>query len=413
VGLEFVAFKAFVYTLPLSVAVCLFPPPGRREPHWRLILGWASGALASFGAVYVAFRMTGLWDLYVGGFGFLSTASGDASRFAPWGTLARLLSQTPLLLALVVSGLAAVVLDLARRGKGALSWDSNLPEAMLFLGALTALLINPVPFPYNLLHVVPFAFLFGFRHVSVLLEEISSRSRWFPLIVAVIVFTHVVPFVVASRRHLNWSHFKQEGLMSLAESLTDPVKDPVYDAIGMVPTRPIVDTRAFLHSLNFKSFIHGQGPQVRDMLAARPAAVLIPSYRTDWLPEADHAFIRERYVPLADDFWVLGKVLPAGGGTFEIVHPGRYRISSLEGSDLMGTFPSGMKGLLTPEDAGSITCTVDGQPSSAGVVELTVGKHRIETTPECQPAVVWVGPRVDRIHRLSQGDHQRLFWNWY
>jgi hypothetical protein len=413
VGLEFVAFKACVYTLPLSVAVLVFPPPGRRQPRWKLILGWVAGALASFCVVYVAFRMAGLWDLYVGGCTFLASASGNASRFAPWGTLARLLSQTPLLLALVISGLAAVVLDVIRRGKSALSWEGNLPEALLFLGAFTALLINPVPFPYNLLHLIPYGFLFAFRHASVLIEKSSNRSTWFPLIAAIIIFTHLIPFVAASSRHVNWPNFKQEKLMSLAESLTDPVKDPVYDAIGMVPTRPIVDTRAFLHSLNFKRFVDGPGPHVRDMLTARPAAVLIPSYRTDWLSSADHAFIRERYVPLADDFWVLGKVLPLGGGTFEIVHRGRYRISSLQGSDLMGTFPVGMDGLLTPEDEGSLTCAIDGKPSSAGVVELTVGKHRIETTADCQPAVVWIGPRIDRIHRLSQGDHRRLFYNWY
>ena len=49
---------------------------------------------------------------------------------------------------------------------------------------------------------------------------------------------------------------------------------------------------------------------MREMLAVRPAAVVIPNYRTDRLPDEDHAFIGERYVSLSDDFWALGKVLP-------------------------------------------------------------------------------------------------------
>lgn len=131
------------------------------------------------------------------------------------------------------------------------------------------------------------------------------------------------------------------------------------------------------------------------------------------VPEADHDFIRERYVSVADDFWVLGKVLPVGGDTFEIYHPGRYRISTLKGSDLADTYPSGMKGVMTPEDPGDISGTIDGIPISKRPVELAVGQHRIECATNCQPAVVWMGPRLDRVHRLGPGDHRALFVNWY
>ena len=412
-GLEFVAFKAFLYTLPLSVATLAFAPPVGTRSRGKLALSWMAGALTAFSIVYVTFRMAGFWDLYLGGVHFLSAASTNGHRFAPWKTLARLLSQTPLLLALVVSALVAVVVELARRGRAALTWNGNLPEALLFLGAFAVLLINPAPYPYNLLHLVPFAFLFAFRYGVAVIEPMSSQAFLIPLSVAIVLFTHLVPFGMAVRRHLDWPHTDQERLMKLAERLTDPVKDPVYDAVGMVPTRPIIDKRAFLHSLNFEEFVNGPGPQVWEMLNARAAAVFIPNYRTDWLPEKDRAFIREHYVPLADDIWVLGKVLSAGGGTFKIIHAGRYRISSLEGSDLMGTYPGGWQELLTPEQDGSLSCTLDGVPRLAGVVELTVGTHQIETSADCQPAVVWVGPQLDRVHRVSQRDHRRIFFNWY
>jgi hypothetical protein len=200
--------------------------------------------------------------------------------------------------------------------------------------------------------------------------------------------------------------------MRLAEDLTDPAKDPVYDAIGMVPTRRSIDFHWYLHGLNMY-LVRAPGHHVRDMLAARPAAVFIPSYRTDWLPPEDHDFIQHRYVPLADDFWVLGTVLPAGGGTFDIVHAGRYRIASLQYSDIAGTGPECPAGRSAQEEEGLFTGLLDGMPLPSRPVELSMGRHRIEAARDCQPTVVWIGPRIDRVHRLSNGMHQTLFVNWY
>jgi hypothetical protein len=201
--------------------------------------------------------------------------------------------------------------------------------------------------------------------------------------------------------------------MRLAEDLTDRTTDPVFDGVGMVLTRRLVDPRLLLHSLYSESMLKGIGPQVRDFLAARPAAVFIPNYRTDWLPAADHDAIREMYVAVADDFWVLGKVLPAGGGTFQIFHAGRYRISSLQESDLAETCRVSVAQAHVRLDERSFTATLDGAPVTSRPVELAVGTHRIECGPDCQPAVVWVGPKLDRVGRLSQRDHRLLFVNWY
>jgi hypothetical protein len=201
--------------------------------------------------------------------------------------------------------------------------------------------------------------------------------------------------------------------MSLAEDLTEPKIDPVYDGIGMVPTRRPVHFQWYLHSLNIQRFLDGSLPSVSQMLAARPAAVFIPNYRTDWLSTADHDFIRERYVSFADDFWVLGKILPKGGGTFEVFHPGRYRISTLKGSDLADTYELGVKGVMTPEDPGTLAATLDGMPLSNRPMLLSVGTHKLECSAEVEPAVVWMGPHLDRVHRIGPGDHRQLFVNWY
>jgi hypothetical protein len=415
-ALQFTAHKAFVYVIPLSLAILVFPPPGHKAPRWKLALCWAAGAfgmLLVLRLVYAAYGVTRLWDVQRIGLQFVSKAATGGERFGPGLALGRLPGQTPLLLTLVASGLAALAVELRRCGRSALAWDGILPEALLLAVAFAALLVNPTPFPYNLLHLVPFAFLFAFRHASALFREVLDNPALLPVAGAVLVFAHLVPFCVATQRHWDWSNSRQTRLMRLAEDLTDPTKDPVFVGVGMVLTRPMIDPRSLLHSLTFESLIKGSGPQVRDMLAARSAAVFIPNYRTDWLPAADHDAIREMYVAVADDFWVLGKVLPAGGGTFQIFHAGRYRISSLQESDLAETCRVSVAQLPVRLDEGSYNATLDGVPVASGSVELTVGEHRIECKPGCQPAVVWVGPKLDRVGRLSQRDHRLLFVNWY
>ena len=413
VGLQFVAFNAAFFTLPISAAILAFPPPSQRAPRWKLAAAWAAGAIGMFAVIRLTYGVAGLWGVYVADLGRALRDAAGGYRSGPWETLRRLLGQTPLLLAFLAAALIAVAVDLRRRGKAALTWDGPLPEVLLFLNALAAMLINPTPAPYNLLHLVPFAFLVVFRYGSGLSEEIWGRRALRPVLVALLVFAHFVPFGVATRRHLVRTNFYQEARMRLAAAMTDPARDPVYDGMGMVPTRPSIHFWWLLPGLKGRGFAEEHGLRVRDMLAARPAAVIIPNYRTDRLPEEDQAFIRERYVALADDFRVLGKVLPPGGGSFEIIHPGRYRISTLKGSDLAWTYPGGLAGLSTPLDEGILTGSLDGVPLSKGPKELTVGTHRIETKPDCTPAVVWMGPRLGRAGRLGECDHRFLFVDSY
>jgi hypothetical protein len=308
---------------------------------------------------------------------------------------------------------SAVVTELIHRGRAAITWESNLPEFLLFVGALGALAINPTPFPYNLVNVVPYLFLLAFRYASGVFPTLWEQRNLRPVFIGVIAFAHVTPFLSSTHRHWARVNWRQERLMTLSEELTEPNADLVYDGIGMVPTRRTIHFQWYLHSLNIERFLDGSLPCVSQMLAARPPAVFIPSYRTDWLGKDDHEFIKDRYVPLADDFWVLGKVLPEGGGTFEIFHPGRYRISTLKGSDLKDTYELGVKGVMIPEDPGTLTATLDGEPLCDKPVQLTVGVHRLECSTNCQPTVVWMGPKLNRVHRIGPGDHRALFVNWY
>lgn len=413
----FVAVKAVVYVIPLSVAILVFAPLAHRRSRWQLGLAWLAGALLATVIIRLCYGAGGKWELYLSVFhGVTKYSAGGAggnARFWPWVTLSRLLGQTPLLLAMTAAACFAAAREFWRRGGAGLNWDGVLPEVLLLAVALGGLMANPTPYPYNVLHIVPYAFLLAFRYGTGIWKQVQDSPRIWPFVASVIIFAHLAPFGYAVQRHLNYSNSRQTNLMSLVEDLTDAAKDPVYDGIGLVPTRPTIHFQWYLHSLNIQNFVKGPGLRVREMLAARPAAVFIPNYRTDWLPEEDHDFIREWYVPLADDFWVLGKVLPAGGGTFEVVHPGRYRISSLQESDLAQTNRVSAAQSPVRLDEASFTATLDGVAVTSGAVKLTVGIHRIECKAGCQPAVVWVGPNRDRVGRLSQSDHRLLFVNWY
>lgn len=397
VVLLFVAFKSFAYVLPLSVAFLLLPPPGHGEGRLRLWLAWSGGAVLACLMVFVAYWVSGQWGNFLAGLrgGFQTQAIG--SRFGPWLALGRLPGQTPLLLGLALAGALEVGLALWARRREAFSWAGQLPEFLLCLGALGVLLVNPTPFPYNLVNFVPFLFLLGFRFVSERLDLGSMSSQGRVAALGILCFCHAAPFAIATFRHFDKDNGRQETLMSMAEALTDPKTDRVYDAIGMVPTRGSIGFNWYLHSLNIQGFQCGRFPTVSQMLEARPAAVIIPSYRTDWLPETDRRFIQQRYYPLADDFWVLGCVLPVGGGTYEVVHAGRYlmlgvRQGRLEQPSLM---------------------TVDGRPLAAEPVRLFEGAHRVDCPADVQPVVLWIGPSLNQLPRIGAGHHNNLFVNWY
>lgn len=415
VTLLFTAVKTVVYALPLSFAILVFPPPEFKRRRWQLALAWLGGAVLAAMAIRLCYGSGGAWENYLAVFRKVTSlsagsAAGDGgNRFWPWNTLSRLLSQSPLLVALTIAACSAVVTDFFSRGRKSLNWDSNLPEFLLMLGALAALCANPTPFPYNLIHFVPYAFLLAFRYAGTLGRILRERTFLWPVAGTIIVFVHIVPFGAASLRHLDQLNTRQQQLMNLAESFTDPVKDPVYDAIGMVLTRRSIHHQWYLHSLNIRDLVKSPGSHVRDMMAARPAAVFIPSYRTSWLPPEDHEFIGQRYVPLADDFWVLGTILPSGGGNFEIFHAGRYRIAEVNPPNAANNAEK----TVVLNDTRLVTGTLDGANFPNRPVELSVGVHRIETPRDFQPAVVWVGPHLDELPRLGPGNHLTLFRNWY
>lgn len=388
--LESVAFKAFIYTLPLSAAFMLFPPPGHRALRRALILSWAAGAAAALAAGCAAYHALGLWPAFLANVSLMRAASTSVPRLLPYEAFGRFFVESPVMLALF----CAVLFSAARRLRGPQSttpfWDGELPEAALATGALAALLINPRPYAYNLLNLLPFAFLAVYRYAA----RLSGSIRELPeLAWALALLLYVAPFAASVVWASVWTNARQVQVMDAAEALTGP-DDPVYDGVGLVPTRPSIAARWLLDTLNIRSFVDGSAAPARELLARNPAAVILPNYRTDWLPLADHAFIASHYVPLSDDFWTLGTSIPSGEGAFDVLRAGRYALSKNDGARL-------------PEAA-----RLDGAPISGGIAVLAVGRHRLKAAGP-SAAVVWTGPRLDAPPRLPPHDHRLLFIDWY
>jgi hypothetical protein len=391
--LQFVAFKSFLYTLPLAGAFLLLPRAEGGPTRLRRVGMWIGGALAAALLARLAYGLSGSWDAYVNGFRTSFDHALNPGRFPAWDTLYRLVEQVPLLVIGGGAGVARLGYQLIRN-KDAWTWEGPLPEGVLMIGTLGILLINPVPYAYNLLFVVPFLFLFGVRWLlsDPWLQEwpLVSQKAGHLLLAGM----HVVPFCIATPRHLSFTNERQVELMRLAEALTADT-DPVYDAAGLVVARRSIHYQWFLHSLVMPKYRDGRLPHLSQSLSEVPSPVFIRSYRTDWLPPSEQVFIGAHYVALSDDFLVLGSLLTDRPTAWTCLKPGRYV-------------------LVAPSDP-SASALVDDRSVNAGeVIHLQAGSHALRRIKGAGPvALAWIGPTLDRYPPLTSRLHDELFINWY
>jgi hypothetical protein len=384
-ALPFLSFKAIAYAAPLSLAFLVFPPPGHRQSRRVLWTAWAVGAVAGLCAVALAYAWSGAGPVYLAGVRAGMASGAAALRFDPAIALERLPLQIPLLRELALLAFGAIGVTLCRKRGAALTWDGLIPEALLLLGSTGLLLMNPTPFPYNLVNLVPFAYLLAFRLAASLVEYKWEIRHFGAVLFCVLLVAHVLPFLKATPRHLGMTNERQKLLMRTAEALTDPRTDRVYDGAGLVPTRASIGFNWYNHSLNLADFASGRFASVASMLTERPAAVIIRSYRTDMIPQSGQDFIARRYLALSDDLWVLGRVLGPGGGDYQVLHPGRYMVLR----------------------------SVGGRQVSSEALTLAAGTVHIRSAPELQTAVMWVGPALPGLPGIGKAYHQHLFRHFY
>jgi hypothetical protein len=388
------AFKAFLYFVPMCGFALVFPNPELSLRRFRAILWTALGAALAGGLVLLAYALSGTWEVFADGFRGSVKTVARAVSFSSWPALQRLLFQTPLLLAGIALFAIVALRELTARRRRFFSWSSLLPEVLFVSGAVAILFINPTPFPYNLIFVVPPAFI----AVAAILPFVPHSGRTLSadvkmFVAAGILVGHLGPFVGQTVRHVRMDNARQLLLAKTAETMTDPVRDRVYDAAGLVVTRDSIGYLYYLHSLTIGLFWSGQVESVRSMLENRPAAVLLPNYRITWLKEPDWTFIRDHYLPLSGDFFVLGEEL-RDGRVWRCLHPGRYHVS------------------VKPADRAAEP-RIDGEPTVPGPRRFEAGPHAIEAPDSVIVRIVWLGPTLDAPPDLGPGRLEQTFVNFY
>ncbi len=384
--LQLTAFKAFMYWMPLTAAFLVFPHPAHAaRGRIELWLRWLAGAGLSFAVLRVGYGVLGLWPDVTQTIAGSVKVSAQVASSPHLPAALRLLKQTPLLAAVSLLLVSSVPHGLVKQGRGYFSWSSSLPEVLLLLGAIGVFWVNPTPYRYNLVPLAGLAFVATTR-LTRLLPALAGNPVAGALAFVVFGYAHLLPFAYSTKRLVSFPNSRQQLLMDTSEAMTDPLADRVYDASGLVLSRDSIGYHWFLHSLVMKSFLNGTFPPVRQMLAEHPPSVFLPNYRTDWLAPADHAYLYTHFLPLADDFWVLGARLRAGGGTFSCGHAGRY---------------------LVVHDAPELQ--VAGKSVSSDIVELGVGPVSIASPTSRRVSVYWLGPRLKQLPLLAQSSHATIY----
>jgi hypothetical protein len=381
---EFVAYKAAAYVLPIVAYAVLAAWLEDRRPLLRAIGSSAAGAAVATALAFILHTLAGTWPLFISNLvGIGKVAAGQVVRMSAAPTLIRLLFEAPI----VVAFAAFAFWKAARRRTSRWSRESLLPEAFLLLCALAALVVNPTPFPYNLVLLVPQAAILALRLLPDAMRAWAEDSRW-RIGLATLLGLHCAVWALTTQRHIQMSNTRQLELMNAAESLTDPDAHAVFDGAALVPTRHPPGYHWLIHTFSIAYFRDGTWTPIRAQLAEGHTPVVIPNYRVMMLPAVDRDFIVRHYVPLAGDFLVAGGVLPAGDSTWDCLVDGRYAI--YPAADVL----------------------VDGVALRRGaVVRLLRGGHAVHASAPV--SIVWVGPRLSAPPAMGRGRAADVFVNWY
>jgi hypothetical protein len=394
--MQLVAFKSFLYSIPLMGFFLLFPT--EVEPirsRGRVLAEALAGAIFGLFLGWLSHRLAGTWPLFLESFkGEARYSVSGVERFAPWDTLVRLLRETPLL----VGGAGAVLAAPFLRRKGGLRGlltrlrtNPHAPEWALLLVCLGAFLANPTPFPYNLVLLVPAMFIAVFRQRASLVEGIRSFPMGW-LLWPILFAGHLLPWLTSTPRHLDMSNERQMRVASLAEQLTDPAHHRIFDGSGLVPTRDPIGYNWLIHSFTIRPLSDGTWASIRSELASHEVPVILPSYRTGWLSAPDKGFISSNYLALAQDFLVLGSRMEKGEGQWTALATGNYFLRNL--------------------GEGEAWVDVDGRRVQPGSIVLSRGPHRFRFPAQQSLIVIWSGPRGGPPPVLEPA-RRPLFVNWY
>jgi len=372
---QFLAFKAFVYTVPIVLFTIVAAWWFDRRPLWRVVVDIGGGALVALAGCRAIYFASGTWTIFATSTqGLAAAAVHRVQRMNPLPVFIQFVIESPILIAGMLIG---AVLTIRRwNWRELVSRDSLAPEAAFCLSGIVALLANPSPFPYNL--VIPTA------QAVVLFLRLRPWQWLSKPVLAALAAVHVGIWLYFTSRHYVMTNERQTEVMTIAEQMTDPQSNRVLDGVGMVTTRLPPNYFWLLTFITLPSFHSGELAPMRSELAKGQTPVIIPNYRVFSLPRADHEFIGQHYVPLSGDYLVAGgRFTRAGVSSWECLVPGRYYVTAQPHKPQV---------------------TIDGASHPAGVMTMTRGAHRIDVPPGDIVWIIWLGPTLTEPPDLGPGN---------
>ena len=372
--------KHILFLGPLLLLAVLRPHPAHSgRPRFRLFAELSGGLVAGVSLLLLLHLWFGTAGAMVRTYLAFFQGVSDVKRTLPKPLVEVLLFQTPLLVGFLLWQAGAFV-ALARKTALSDPWRSGAAQWLWLASVLLGTLVNPVAFPYNSLSIIAVGWVATLRpSLDFFLGETRSRRRrslgWSLLLLGL-----GLPWALQMLTLLGWTNHRQLHLMRTAAALTDPATDRVFDAAGLVPGREAVAPTWFIHLMN-APLLRQEGPQsLYSRFVAHPPAVLIPSYRWNYLGRPTLEFIRENYLPLAPDLWVPGVQLHESDGSWTCILAGRYWVSGPEG--------------------GGLQC--DGAEVTPGAAAFSRGDHVCTVPAGTRVQITWLGPDLGRPPELGR-----------
>lgn len=303
-------------------------------------------------AMIVVLRVRGSLDAYLdynvlAHVRHVTRTAGHGGSFGSWGTI-RAESSRNLLFALLA--LPALVAALRRPGALRLA-------GLLAVTGLLYLSINPFPFPYTHVAVLPFfAVVIAAAVVSWgdrLVRDGAARSA---LVVAACLVLAAATSAPRLAGKAALGNAYQLQVLREIQRVTAP-SDAVFDMAGLHARRDAYPVFT-MTGVMYERYRHGEFPRMIPAWRERGLTAMIENYRIHWLQPPEIDFLGNNMVYWGSNIYVSGagirNLAPGAEQRFEVLKESRYRY----------------------EGPGQLL--VDGSPMTAG--RLAPGEHLL-TTP--------------------------------
>jgi hypothetical protein len=325
---------------------------------WTAPQGIAAGAMAWAGNFREFYQLN-----VVGAFSEVAGSAGHSIRFGPTHFLIHEGGRNPLFSALAILSLVWAVLVCARRIRGRSEpGEGDGLGFTLFLAVvlLASLWLNPFPFPYLHVTVLPtLAILIGAAGGRLAASRGLGVDRPGGIVLLIVLLAGALATSVPRLTYLaSMSQDHQMETLLQVQRATGP-EDAVFDMVGLY-FRPDGHFAYLMTSQTLARYQQGMLERIPDSLRRTGTVAFLYNYRIRWLEGEDQRFLQEHFTHYDGNLFLLGTPLvDLGSGesrAFEVLVGKRFRHD------------------------GDCEILVDGRPFEEGF--LAAGEHVIERVGE-------------------------------